>query len=203
MKAVLAWLTAFVCMAGAASAENVFHVGDAVEISVVGYEDDLNGIYRVGPEGAIEVPYVGPVQVAGLTLDALKGTLRERIWALYINHPDVIVKPLYTVTILGSVFRPGAYQIEGGERLSTLLAMAGGERQDARLSGAKVTRDGEVISGNLKEALQNGKTINDIGMQSGDVIYVPTSSWWRHWTNWAVVISSVSLAVAVYDRINN
>jgi len=186
---------------GVIDAETTFHVGDAIDLSVVGYEDELNGIYRVGADGTIEIPYIGSIDAAGLTADQATSRITETIWRYYINQPQVIVKPLYTVTVLGSVYRPGPYHIEGGERLSTLLGMAGGERPEGQIKKARVTRDGEVLSRNLKEALEEGRTVNDIGIHSGDVIYVPKSSWWGDWRNWAVIISSVSLSVAVYDRI--
>lgn len=189
-------------IATAATASNVFHVGDVINLKVVGYEEELNGSYRVGVDGTVEIPFVGRIQAEGLTADALQEATERRIWSYYINRPQVIIEPLFTITVLGHVNRPGPYQVQGGEKLSSLIAMAGGERSDARLSKTTVTRNGTSFDQNLKSALQKSKTVNDVGIQSGDIIYVPKSSIWSNWQTWAAIVSSVSLSVAVYDRIS-
>ncbi len=187
----------------APSTASVYHVGDAIELLVVGYEDDLNGVYRVASDGALSIPYIGRVPAVGLTHDQLTETLEGRVWSYYINRPEVVVRPLYAVTVLGNVRRPGTFNIGGGERLSALIALAGGTDDEAYIEKAKVTRDGKTLERNLKSALSSGETIQDIGIQSGDVVFVPRTSWWRSFRNWAVVVSTVSLSFAVYDRITN
>ncbi len=199
---VIAVLLCALLSTGAASEKNVFRVGDAIELNVAGYEEELNGTYRVGADSAVVIPYIGPVRAAGLEAGAFKEQLTQTIWRYYINRPLVIIRPLHAITVLGEVYKPGTYEIEGGEKLTGLIAMAGGMRESAQLKKARVTRDGVTLKQNLKDALESGKTVEDIGILSGDVIYVPQASWFGNWRNWAVVISSVSLAIAVYDRVS-
>jgi protein involved in polysaccharide export with SLBB domain len=124
-------------------------VGDAVELNVVGYEDDLNGVYRVADDGSVLIPFVGAVLALGLDRSEVQSRLQERVWAYYINNPDVVVTPLYTINVLGFVREPGPYHIEGGEQVSDLLALAGGAATDARLQRTRITRGGHVIKQNL------------------------------------------------------
>lgn len=189
----------------AASGEepSVYHPGDAIELNVIGYEDDLNGIYEVSSRGELVIPFIGRVQAAGMTEQALDRRLTERIHRYYINAPEVVITPLFSVTVLGSVYRPGPYQIQGGEPISRLIGLAGGTRDNASMGSVRVTRDGESRKLNLKSALQDGRSVNDIGINSGDVIFVPQRSFFSDWRNWAVMISSASLAFAIYDRVQN
>ena len=42
-------------------------------------EPDLSGTYRVGPDGYIDYPLVGRVQVAGLLPSEMREVLREQL----------------------------------------------------------------------------------------------------------------------------
>jgi len=184
----------------AAWAGAVYHVGDSIDLKVTGYEEELDGIYRIGPDSMLVIPFIGPIRAAGLDVPTLRSQLTEKIWQYYVNRPYVVIKPLHTVTVLGEVNAPGKYSIEGGERLSGLIAMAGGTRSNARLNNARVTRGDTLFKQNLKNALENGDTMEDIGVMSGDVIYVPGSSWFSSFRNWAIVLSTVSTSFLLYDR---
>jgi len=181
----------------------VFHVGDSIELAVVGYGEELDGIYRIDIDGELDLPFVGAIPAEGKTFAAVRAAIQERVWAYYINRPEVVVRPLYNITVLGEVRRPGTFDISGGEKLSTLIALAGGTSEKALLSKSRVTRDGEALQKDLTKALERGRTIEDIGIASGDVVYVPEKGWWRDFRNWAALVSAVSLSVAVYDRIDD
>jgi polysaccharide export outer membrane protein len=196
-----ALVLAFAAGPAAVLAEGVIRPGDAIELKVVGYEEELNGIYRVGADSTASIPYIGVVRVGGLAQSDLLRVIEERIWSYYINRPEVIARPIYSVTVLGWVRYPGTYEIDGGERLSALLAMAGGARDTGNIKKARISRDGAVLKKNLQKALEAGASVEDIGISSGDIVYVPGRSWWGNWQTWAVVISTVSLSVAIYDRV--
>lgn len=182
---------------------NVYHAGDAIELDVIGYEDELNGIYEVSAAGELRIPYIGRLHAAGLAEAELERRLTERIHEYYINEPGVVIIPLYSVTVLGSVYRPGPYQIQGGEPASKLIGLAGGTRDNASIGSVRLTRDGESHKIDLKSALEDGNTIKDIGVRSGDVLFVPQRSFFSDWRNWVAIVSSASLAFAIYDRVQN
>lgn len=194
---------AFAAGPAAVRAESVIRPGDAIELKVVGYEEELNGIYRIAADSTVSIPYIGAVRVGGLVESDLLHAIEERIWSYYINRPEVAARPIYSVTVLGWVRYPGTYEIDGGERLSALLAMAGGARDNGNIKKARISRDGTVLKKNLQKALEAGASVEDIGISSGDIVYVPGRSWWGNWQTWAVVISTVSLSVAIYDRVTN
>ena len=95
--------------------------GDKVSITVYG-ETDLSGDFTVDSAGQVQLPLVGQVKAAGLTIhefvDEVTTTLRQG----YLKDPKVSIqvmnfRPFY---IMGEVLKPGEYQYESG--LSVLSA---------------------------------------------------------------------------------
>lgn len=82
--------------------------------------------YYVDKDGFIEVPLIGSVKVAGLTMMEIKDTLTNRLKE-YMDSPIVSVKCLsFKVSVLGEVNKPGQYTI-ASERITfpEMLALAG------------------------------------------------------------------------------
>jgi polysaccharide export outer membrane protein len=182
--------------------ENTFSIGDAIELTVVGYESEVKGVYRVTPSGTLEIPYVGSLRAQGMTLAELLRDLEAKVHENYLHRPQVLVRPIYSVSVLGQVNRPGAFEVAGGEHLSRLIAMAGGSATNGMIQRSTVSRGGTSKQTDLKKAIEEGRTVDDVGIRSGDVIFVPKSPWYREFNNWAVLVSSVSLAFAIYDRVD-
>lgn len=95
--------------------------------------------YLVNEKGAIVFPYLGRLNVAGMTKEVLSDTISARL-RQYIDSAIVSVRLLnYRVTVLGEVARPGTYSIPS-ERVSVLdaLGLAGdltvyGKRDNIRI----------------------------------------------------------------------
>ncbi|HEX2395721.1 MAG TPA: polysaccharide biosynthesis/export family protein [Bacteroidales bacterium] len=82
--------------------------------------------YPVMPDGTIDIPYVGHIQVSGKTLPEIK-ELIERSLADYITDYDVTVRLVNNyISILGDVNKPGRYAIYKDQlNIFQALAMAG------------------------------------------------------------------------------
>ncbi len=95
--------------------------------------------YLVNEKGTIVFPYLGRINAAGITKEALSDTIGRKLQQ-YIDSAIVSVRLLnYRVTILGEVMRPGTYSIPS-ERVSVLdaLGLAGdltvyGKRDNIRI----------------------------------------------------------------------
>jgi polysaccharide export outer membrane protein len=106
-------------------------VGDAVRVTVF-QQPDLTTEARVDEKGAITLPLVGQVKVAGLTATAAGGQIAEALKrGKFLNNPQVNVA-LTTVrsrqvSVLGMVARPGRYALdETSSQLADVIAAAGG-----------------------------------------------------------------------------
>jgi polysaccharide biosynthesis/export protein len=97
---------------------------------------------RVDGEGDLQVPMVGRVHVAGLTVQQSEQELNKRL-RTYIRDPQVAidVKELRSqpASVLGAVNSPGIHQVQGHKTLLEMISMAGGVRADAGYS-IRITR---------------------------------------------------------------
>lgn len=148
--------------------------GDTLMITVVG-EATLSRSVVVRPDGKISFPFLGDLQVEGLTPLALRKALSDSL-KTYLTRPEVVidlvrVHDLY-VRVIGKVQRPGTFPIHEGETVSGLIANAGGTLPDAAEESTSLFRDNEEIHLDLKEIL-NGKVHNDLPLQEGDILFVP------------------------------
>jgi polysaccharide export outer membrane protein len=153
--------------------------GDMVRLEVVG-EESMSGVFRVGTDGAIEVPYAGRISIAGLTVDdaarAVTGWLGRTVLARPQVVLDVDTFASRKVDVGGIVTKPDSYALEKGRTtVSDLLVRAGG-LIEPNAPRAMIFRDvsGErvVIEVDL-ERLNAGDLRADLELRAGDHLYVP------------------------------
>jgi len=109
--------------------------GDVLEISVPAIEDLKDRTVRVSGEGTITLPFVGVVQMAGMTDKELSAELRRRLQT-YMYHPQVslFVREYRSrqVAVIGAVAKPGLYTLaSGADTILDMLAAAGGMTEEA------------------------------------------------------------------------
>ena len=115
---------------------------DSIDIRIPEMEEIGDKPYRVSDGGYINLPLVGQVRAAGLTVEQLEAELATRLNA-YFKKPSVSVSVAefrsQPVSVIGAVTTPGVIQLQGNKTLVEILSMAGGVRTDAGHS-VKVTR---------------------------------------------------------------
>jgi polysaccharide export outer membrane protein len=136
----------------------------------------LNSIfYLIDPNGNINFPVLGFVQVAGLT--RLEATVKlQELLTAYVTDPVVNIQiKNFKVSILGEVARPGTYTLPS-DRVSILeaVAMAG----DLKLSGIRQNillvreQDGKRIEYRLDLTQKDLYKSPAYYLMQNDVIYV-------------------------------
>ena len=79
-----------------------------------------------------------------------------------------------TVSISGEIFYPGPYALrDKTEKISDLILKSGGNRSEADLGSAKFTRAGKVIGVDLTKVMDNRNDVNNLVLNSGDVLDIP------------------------------
>lgn len=153
---------------------------DVISISVLG-EDNLSVTARVSERGSISFPLLGEVRVAGYTTLQFERRLEELLEKDYLVSPSVNLSIIEysTISVLGQVKKPGAFEIKGKMAVSQAIALAGGLTKIASPNGTKVIRrvngEEEVISVHLNDILGDGDLRGDIPLKPGDLIVVPES----------------------------
>lgn len=134
----------------------------------------ING-YVVSDSGNVELPILGKMKVAGMTLDdALEG-IRKRT-AQYLKDATVTVKLIsFKVSVIGEVNRPGTYY-NYNSQLTVLeaISMAGDITDYGNRHKIHVLRPGSTGTTSFQLDLTNKKILTTDGffLLPNDVIYV-------------------------------
>ncbi len=169
--------------------------GDGVRVTFFNISDAISGDYFVQQDGHMQLPYIGLVSVQNRDFPAIRNEIIAKYDSLYRN-PELTVQPLYKINVLGEVRNPGLYYVTGIEKLTDLIAMAGGETSDTNLNGLYIIRDNKEIRVNAKSIIEKGDKVSDIGLRSGDRVFVPRK-WWVGARNAAVIISAAAVLVTL------
>lgn len=102
---------------------------DLIDVEVFDL-DNLKRTVRVNAAGAISLPLIGAVTVAGLTSQEAEARIADRYREKYLQNPQVsvFIKEYTTerITVEGAVVKPGIFPLSGQITLLRALAMAGG-----------------------------------------------------------------------------
>jgi polysaccharide export outer membrane protein len=110
--------------------------GDVIEINVAGMEEITNHSGRVTAEGTIALPFVGTINVRGLTDKALRTEIKQRLQQGFMRNPQVsvFVKEFRSrqVAVIGAVHKPGLYNLaSSADTVLNMISLAGGMRPEA------------------------------------------------------------------------
>jgi polysaccharide export outer membrane protein len=158
---------------------------DLLEIDVPDLErerdrwDSPKRTVRVNAAGAISLPLIGAVVVAGLTALQAEGHIAERYSEKYLQNPQVsiFIKEFTTerITLDGAVVKPGIYPLMGEITLLRALALAGGFGPIADSNEVMLFRDNAQGVRQFAvfdvDKIRAGKT-DDPAIKGGDLIVV-------------------------------
>lgn len=135
-------------------------------------DSTLGGEFPVEETGLVHLPVLGGVRAAEIPLEQLRRELRTR-YGEALKNPVITVTPLFRVSVLGAVQRPGLYRVDPTQSLFDVISLAGGLRENAKAQDLRVIRDGSVLEINAKRALETGEAALGLSLRSGDRIVVP------------------------------
>jgi len=165
---------------GASSGGSTLGAGDLVEVRVF-QEADLSGAYRLSPEGTVDYPLCGKVQLAGMTSSGAADALTQCLARGYLRRPQVSVlireynsKKIF---VFGEVQKPGTFPYEENMSIVQAITLAGGFTKIASKNGTQVTR---IVEGREQKVRV---PVEDIGvgrernfsLKPGDIVFVPES----------------------------
>jgi protein involved in polysaccharide export with SLBB domain len=150
--------------------------GDELLIRVWG-QVDVNYRAVVDRNGAIYVPRIGAINVAGTRYDQLHSVVQEAIARVFKNFElNVTMGQLRSIQVfvVGQVRRPGSYTVSSLSTLVNALFASGGPSKRGSMRRIVLKRQGkEVTTFDLYDLLANGDKSKDAQLLPGDVIYVP------------------------------
>lgn len=169
---------------GSGGSTPVIGVGDRLEVTI--FEAGPDGLFStserkstsipvvVQPDGHGQIPYVGSVRFAGMTIDSARSTIVDALKAKAVE-PDVIVamadNASRTVSVQGAVNKASIVPLGlNGLHLSEVLAMAGGASKPPYDTYVSLKRGGRSRSVLLQTIIDNPR--DDIYVKPDDQIFV-------------------------------
>lgn len=138
---------------------------------------DLNLSPIVDRTGAIYIPQVGEVRVAGLKFSQVQDYLKTAIGRVYRNFElSVSMGQLRSIQVfvVGFARRPGTYTISSLSTLVNAVFASGGPSSQGSMRTVRLMRGGKVATEfDLYQLLVFGDMTRDAALLQGDVIYIP------------------------------
>lgn len=153
--------------------------GDVFSVRVYG-EEAMSGSHQIAPDGTINFPLLGAVQVNGLepteVAQKIQSELVERD-LMRQPHVSVYVEEYASkrVSVVGAVANPGTFPLEPGMTVVQAISMAGGFSSLADRDATVVTRriNEEIVRYRVPVDRVTKGQAEDIEVAAGDIILVP------------------------------
>ncbi|KAF0095376.1 MAG: polysaccharide export outer membrane protein [Puniceicoccaceae bacterium 5H] len=149
--------------------------------------DDLQFAHqvRVGGDGTVSLPYLGQVDVEGMTIDEIRQHIYKPYNEDYYVNPQIDLKVVSyasrVVTVIGKVNRQGKVPFPSEEPMYLIeaIAQAGGWSNDRMADQKNVTIYRKDDNGNTTEIVVDARqlTARDYPLKDGDVVEVPEKVW--------------------------
>ncbi len=150
--------------------------GDELRLQIWG-QINQQGSYVVDRTGAISIPQLGVVHVAGVRFSDLTEFLRRQFGRVYRNFDlNVNMGQLRSIQVfvVGQARQPGSYTIGSQSTLLNALFASGGPLPQGSLRDIQLKRGGAtVVHFDLYDLLLRGDKTRDVPLQPGDVIFIP------------------------------
>jgi Polysaccharide biosynthesis/export protein len=141
----------------------------------------VNGFYPVDGRGRIYLPIIGKMNVSGMSEKTLLDTLKAQ-FINYLKYPNLQVRRLVRISLLGGFQRPGLYYIDPDYSLWDAVNQTGGTVRDDGLLQMRWERDRKIVTRDIIPFYQSGRPLSSIGFRSGDQFCTPgepKNSWWN------------------------
>jgi polysaccharide biosynthesis/export protein len=163
-------------------------VGDVLEITLYGEGDaETRRVLPIDPAGNISYMLLGTIPAAGRTIDELTADMRKRLEAK-LNYSILSIVPSsfgsQTYTVLGQLYKPQVYPLQGKVRILDAIAQAGGPQvgviRDVSadihdFSHATLVRQGEVVPVDFERLVYEADGTQNIELRAGDILTIPSA----------------------------
>ena len=175
---------------GAAAAEEyIMTPGDQLQIYVLGHPDlsstrsSSDSAYTVRPDGKLNFPLVGEIDVNGLTVFEFTNLLTKEL-SEYIINPKITVNVAKLGTtrvfVLGEVKNQGMHELTKSHRVLDALGAAGGFTEKSAKKSIFLVRNGvreadRVQKLNILNYMKKGDMSQNIVLHEGDCLFLTSN----------------------------
>ena len=193
----------------AAADDYIMTPGDQLQIYVLGHPDisstrgNTDMAYIVRPDGKLNFPLIGEIDVNGLTVYEFSTLLTKEL-SEYIINPKITVNVAKLGTtrvfVMGEVSKQGMHELSKSHRVMDALGAAGGFTQKAAKKDIYLVRNvgkpGENVQKlNILNYMKKGDLSQNLVLQEGDCLFLTSN----HKLTLANIVSFVGSALDAWD----
>jgi polysaccharide biosynthesis/export protein len=172
------------------SSNYLLGAGDKIKLDIYNVPE-FSGEFLVLSDGTLNLPAIGSVPVRGMTMKQASTEISTRFKRV-LRRPVVTVSLLQArpvkIALAGEVNNPGTYTISptadlGIPTVTRMIQQAGGFTQSADLRQVQLRRiqpgtagATRVVNLNLMQLIRTGDISQDLLLQDGDSIFIPTAT---------------------------
>ncbi len=158
----------------------IIGVGDQLLIDIYGVSDNTKKL-KVTAEGDLRFPNLGPIKVAGLTVEEARLKMKKALTKIYpgIANGSVSVQisvgqiRSIQVSLIGEIKYPGNYDVSSLSTIMNALYTSGGPNAIGSFRNIELVRNGKSIAVfDLYDFLLKSDLTKNFLLQDGDVIRV-------------------------------
>jgi polysaccharide biosynthesis/export protein len=157
-------------------ADYVVGPGDEILVQLYGSQN-RNLRLRVGADGIINFPELGPISVVGQLFTSVQQSIESRVQRQMIGVRASVSMGetrALSVFVVGDVKRPGTYTVSGLSTITSALFAAGGIKQIGSMRNVLLRRHGALVRRlDLYDLLIHGDTTDDSKLLTGDTVFIP------------------------------
>lgn len=150
-------------------------VGDILQIQLVGQNDYIED-FPINSDGSINLPDIGEIIVAGLSLDDTSELIKAKVKSAFIaTEAFITLSEIRDVNILvtGNAQNPGIYTLTGNSNILHAISAAGGISEFGSLREINLLRDNKIIESlDVYNLLIEGQYNLKKRLRSGDVVFI-------------------------------
>ena len=156
---------------------------DVIEVTVL-EDKTISGRVTVNDDGAVMLPVVERVRVAGLTPSQIEARLKSLLEANYLAKATVSVQVVEfaskPISVVGAVVRPGLISATGNTTLLQAITQAGGlaanHGKDLHVLRTGTNGLTEQVTVPIEDLLVNGNPDVNIPLAPNDLVNVPVDT---------------------------
>lgn len=156
--------------------------GDELVIDIWG--DAISNITAtVSPDGSVNIPNLGPVYLAGQTVEKAEKSLKTYLSRIYSgiaqDEPTTFVKlslgkiKTVTINVVGDVEKPGSYTLPALSTIASAMYLAEGPNELGSIREINLFRNGKLVSSfDVYEFISKGTFDSNVKLEDNDIISV-------------------------------
>jgi protein involved in polysaccharide export with SLBB domain len=152
------------------------NVGDKIRVQIFGGNDKTLDL-SVDNNGNISLPVIGPIYIAGLSVEEVKNLILKKLKPTYRSSKIVVnvkVNSFIQVALTGYVKAPGIYNLTSLSTVKDLLISSNGFGKLGSMREVYLKRNGKVLKIiDFYKLIKDGKLVDTTLLRNGDIIYVP------------------------------